>query len=358
MEDLISSLPFSADTAAKLRAQLTQPESPWATAGQEPGVEIWRINGVLLAPVARRDQGSFYADNTYVLLKTAGSPPHQIFYWIGAGASEEDTNIAALRAAELEMFKKLPVILHRELQQHESAAFKTLFPFITYLDGGETQSFHPRASSAHIPRLLRVSCDWGRVVLTEVPRAAASLNEGQSFIHDGGMLLIVWHGKKTNMLDKHKACTVVHQICTLRGGLCKREVLEQGITNESEWWRLLGGKGPVGPVVVPEATPPHGVRRLMRVAVDAESSRVELHEVAMGPSVTRGLLKSDDLFILDDGHEVYVWLGANVNSAWGPRALSLGIEYVRATGRASTTPIARMLEGAESTSFLNTFRAS
>ena len=92
---------------------------------------------------------------------------------------------------------------YREVQQKESRQFKSLFPVLIYLDGGVASGFTRVKAFIYRPRLLWIK-GRKRVVVREVPITHASLNEGDSFIFDGGKSLLIWNGRKTNMMEKHK----------------------------------------------------------------------------------------------------------------------------------------------------------
>ncbi len=94
-----------------------------------------------------------------------------------------------------------------------------------------------------------------------------------------------------------------------RGGLCQRDVLNQGISNEAEWWKALGGKGPVGPSVAAQPKVPAGINRLMMVSYDPQTAVAEIREVsisvaqrspgevACGPAINKSQLDNQAIFI-------------------------------------------------------------
>ncbi len=56
-----------------------------------------------------------------------------------------------------------------------------------------------------------------------------------------------------------------------RGAKASREYIDQGIDDEAEWWRVLGGKGEVrsGDISDDEFFKPHGVARIGTVDTDS-----------------------------------------------------------------------------------------
>lgn len=67
--------------------------------------------------------------------------------------------------------------------------------------------FDLRQPKGYKPRLLRVQMpenEHGKrtSVVREVPLAASSLNSAETFIYDGGLTLLIWHGK--NVMSRKK----------------------------------------------------------------------------------------------------------------------------------------------------------
>lgn len=349
------------DLERKIRQAAAQGEPAWTNVGQEVGLEIWRIEQFKVVPWPRKLYGSFFSDDSYIILRTYHPNPklpkiaHDIFFWIGETSSQDEYGTAAYKTVELDDFLGGEPVQHREVQHQESRAFKNLFPVLFYLDGGVESGFHHVEPKSYRPRLLWVK-GRGRMLVREVPISAESLNEGDTFIHDGGLRLLIWHGKEANLFEKNKASSIAQAINDQRGGLCKREVFDQGICDEREWWAALGGKGPVKPAASAgeDNEAPLGLRRLLCVSED-RGGKVTLTEVATGSAIKRSLIKSDDVYILDDGKEVMVWVGLNASPGERQQGLSHAVAYLKGAKRPLETPITRYLEGGENEEFENFF---
>ncbi|KAG0311671.1 hypothetical protein BG000_006568, partial [Podila horticola] len=72
-----------------------------------------------------------------------------------------------------------------------------------------------------------------------------------------------------------------------------------------------------------------------------------------GPEVTKSLLDSNDVFILDVGHEIFVWVGANANKEEHKNGLHYAQEYLKRENMPSHVPIAKVLEEGDHTMFDN-----
>jgi hypothetical protein len=68
--------------------------------------------------------------------------------------------------------------------------------------------------------------------------------------------------------------------------------------------------------------------------------------------VRKSDLKSTDVYILDVG-EVFVWVGSKAAPEHKKGGMGEAQEYLRDNGLPNTTPIARVLEGAENEVFLS-----
>jgi len=71
--------------------------------------------------------------------------------------------------------------------------------------------------------------------------------------------------------------------------------------------------------------------------------------------IKKALLKSEDVFFLDNGHTVYVWVGKGTTKNEKDMAIPYATEFLKAAGRPMSTPILRVLEGNEPTSFNKEF---
>lgn len=72
--------------------------------------------------------------------------------------------------------------------------------------------------------------------------------------------------------------------------------------------------------------------------------------VATG-KIKRDMLKSDDVFILNTGSEVYVWIGKGATALEKKSGMNYAMQYLGAKKLPPTTRIARILEGGENEQF-------
>lgn len=62
-------------------------------------------------------------------------------------------------------------------------------------------------------------------------------------------------------------------------------------------------------------------------------------------------LKSDDVFILDDGFIVWVWIGKNASSAQRGQGMTYAMKYLKKYNRPAAMPITQIQEGKEPLTF-------
>jgi len=88
-----------------------------------------------------------------------------------------------------------------------------------------------------------------------------------------------------------------------------------------------------------------GEKKLFKLS-DA-SGKLEFTEIASGNNCTKDKLHSNDVFVLDAGPEVIVWVGAGSSTTERKNALGAAQKYLDTHGRPPFLPISRVYEGGE-----------
>jgi len=270
-------------------------------------------------------------------------------FWLGATTTQDEAGTAAYKTVELDDLLGGAPVQHREVQGYESNLFLSYFPNgIRLYEGGIESGFRHVKPEEYKPRLLHVK-GKRTVRVTQVPLSGESLNSGDVFILDKGLKLFQWNGKSSSGQERMKAAQVARAISDERKGLPRVTVLAEG-DDMSEFWEALGGEtavksageGGKDELVV-------DLKKLFRLS--DSSGAMEFTLVGEGKSIKRNLLNHDDVFILDDGAEVFAWVGSGASSNEKRLALKYAQDYLVQYKRPLYLPITRILDGGENEIF-------
>jgi len=342
-----------------LKTASAKTEEAWKGCGQKPGVEIWRIEKFKVVPWPKDQYGSFYTGDAYIVLHTykkegKDALAYNIHFWLGAECSQDEQGTAAYKTVELDdLFGDLPV-QYREVQGSESNEFLTLFKTIHLLKGGIESGFNKVKPTEYKPKLLHIKGVKDHVRVSEVPLEWKSLNNGDVFVLDNGLELFVWNGAKGGIFEKRKSQDVVNDIREKRQGKAKITILD-GLEDHDTFWKILGGKPTKDQL--PKETPDDEkaktfTKSLWRLS-DATGD-LKLSEVANG-SFKKSQLDKDDVFLVDAGDVLFVWVGSGTTKKEKANAIQYAALYLKHHGRPYGTPISRVVEGQENASFWKQF---
>jgi len=320
------------------------------------GLEIWRIEKFHVKPWPKDHYGQFFSGDSYIVLNTWKKPDSDalhwdVHFWLGKYTSQDEAGTAAYKTVELDDHLHGAPIQHREVQGYESSLFLTYFKdTIRILEGGVDSGFKHVKPEEYKPRLLHLK-GKKKVRVTEVDLSFKSLNSGDVFLLDNGLIIYQWEGAKSGPMERQKGASLSHALASERNGKAKVQVLEEKEKDQG-FWKILG-EGPIqtaeqgGSDLETEKGPE--AKLLFRLS-DA-SGKFEFTEVAKGAAVKKDKLDSNDVFILDTGNEVYAWIGKKASVQEKAKALSFAQEYLTKHNRPPHLPIARVLEGGENATF-------
>jgi len=228
---------------AKLNAAKT--ETAWEGAGKAVGLQIWRIEKFKVVHWPKEQYGKFYDGDSYICLwtyKHADSDKllYNVHFWLGEHTSQDEAGTAAYKTVELDdLLGDLPV-QYREVQGSESDEFNKLFKQIEILKGGVDSGFNKVKPEEYKPRLFHFKGSK-TVRVSEVDLKVESLNEGDVFILDAGLLIYQWNGKSSSIGEKRKAAETVEAYKKERNGKPKSQVIDH-LENDEAFWKFFGGK--------------------------------------------------------------------------------------------------------------------
>uniref|UniRef100_A0A3B5A530 Villin like n=1 Tax=Stegastes partitus TaxID=144197 RepID=A0A3B5A530_9TELE len=332
---------------------------------RKPGLQIWTINDMQMAPVPTQGFGNFFEGDCYIVLYVSTKLSIDIHYWIGKTSSQDEQGCAAIYVTQLDEYLGGSPIQHREVQGWESPRFKSYFKNgLIYKRGGVASGFnHVDTNVYNVLRLMHVK---GRkhVTATEVEVSWNSFNNGDIFLLDVGKAIVQWNGPQSNRREKLKAVLLAQDIRDReRGGRAQIGVVEGASERDSpELMNVLTAVLGPKPAQLKAATSdePSNMAQNNNVRlyhVFENGGNLVVQEVAIQP-LTQDLLRSNDCYILDQkGSSVMVWKGKQASAAERREALNRAVGYIKTKNYPPNTSVEVMAEGGESAMFKHLFKS-
>jgi len=280
-------------------------------------------------------------------------------FWIGSSSSQDEYGTAAYKTVELDEVLGGAPVEHREVQGSESDLFHSYFVSrggILYLDGGAASGFH-HVEKKETKRLLEVKGTRMNVRTIEVSLECSSLNEGDVFVLETNEKIYLWFGKSSAKTEQTHAWALARALKDDHGGRATIIEIYQDAAEQGEMFSLLAGEesdiGDAASAGDDAEAAKSAVRKLFRVS-DAKG-QPSFTPIAEGGAVKRSLLDGKDVFVLDTGYEVFVWVGRTASMTEKKMALPLAQEFLQKSGRPAHLPLTRVTEGVESSAFNEAF---
>lgn len=332
--------------------------------GQMPGLEIWRIEKLKVCPIPKTDYGKFYSGDSYIVLDTIKIQYRMewhIHFWLGKESTRDEAGAAAIKSVELDDYLGGGPIQHREVQEHESDRFQSMFKSgIQYLEGGVDSGFVDTSKLKFNKRLYHIK-GRRKVRITQTAVSWESLNEGDVFVLDCKETVWCWVGQDCSRLEKIKGMEFARKIKDEeRGGratlvlaedqLLKNKFLEQLDVDDPSSVRVKsaeeGGDDELADKIE---------RKISLHRVCDASGQLEITEVGNSP-LQHEMLDTNDCFILDMGQSgVYAWIGKKATADERREAFMNAQQFIEDKGYPSWTPLCRVVEGAEDNLFTSCF---
>uniref|UniRef100_A0A668V4F5 Gelsolin n=1 Tax=Oreochromis aureus TaxID=47969 RepID=A0A668V4F5_OREAU len=333
-------------------------------AGQQPGLQVWRVENFDLVPVPENLHGGFYTGDAYLILNTikqrSGSLQYDLHFWLGDFCTQDESGSAAIFTVQMDDFLGGKPIQYREVQGHESKTFLGYFKSgIKYMKGGVASGFkHVVTNEVSVQRVLQIK---GRRVVraTEVPVSWDSFNTGDCFILDLGDEIYQWCGSQSNRFEKLKATQVAKGIRdNERSGRSRVYVCDEGVERE-KIIEVLGPKPdlPAGDSDDIKADASNRMRaKLYKVSNATGAMSITL--VAAENPFAQSTLESGDCFILDHGSDgkIFLWKGKDANMDERKAAMKAADEFIKKMGYPKHTQVQILPEMGETPLFKQFFK--
>jgi gelsolin len=324
------------------RKSAAEKEAAWVSCGKAPGIEVWRIENFQVKSWPRERHGAFHTGDSYIVLKTTkveSKLTWDIHFWLGSTTTQDEMGTAAYKTVELDDYFDQAAIQHRETQGHESLQFTKLFKEITYLEGGVDSGFHHVEGGTQIKKLFRVRKTKHTVRVAEVPCIRKSLNQGDCFLLDLGDALYPWFGEDASPFERAKCGTRAHNVAISRHGKCAVKEAP-----DAAFWAALGGEGPIAPASEAPAPEKEDVGEGVLYKLSDASGSLTCSEAKRGDIKVTDL-DSNDVFILDAGREIFVWVGSKASDAERRNAMPTAQAYLHANNKPIHTAVHCVNEG-------------
>lgn len=363
----------------KVKEAAAQGEEAWEGIGEETGLNVWRVENFTIKPWPEDRYGQFFKGDSYIVLNTYGSDPdnlqHDLHIWIGSESSQDEYGTAAYKMVEADDFLGGTAIQHRQVEGREMDDFVDYFRHMEYLEGGVESGFRRVEPTKEKPMFFRFkSRGRGKGDLIQVPLAISSMDNHSGFILCVDKKTVwAWYGQECKIFDKIACNNKAEELCTL-GTVT---VLDQGDGDEedSDFWSYLEeGDGSSGDTKVSRSrnigSTPTGFRerkdlvssltefkpKLFKVGNDASMplQQVGLGEIVkkatmstMGGFLKKESLDDNDVFLLDAGWQIFVWVGKSADPGEKVAAMGAADRYTEMEPRAKDLPVKIIKSGQE-----------
>ncbi|KAM7535541.1 hypothetical protein Aperf_G00000097873 [Anoplocephala perfoliata] len=327
-------------------------------AGTQLGVEIWVIDEFYPKRFEPEDEeyvGQLFSGDCYILLQTrevtevpkdggaTGNREWRVFYWIGSKASLDKRACVAMHAVNLRNYLGIDGQTQREEQGDESPEFLALFPRnkIQVLEGSSgSTGFHIVACKEAVVRMYRLFGQEKTVYMVSMPVSPTSLDPKFVYLVDGDSCLYVWFGSKSRLLIQTRGRLLAEKIAQKERLNEATISLEQEGRESTEFWAVVMGLWKPAPrppavehqedkpvqAIIDHPKPPSSVPKPPPardyISVDWKLPQPILYDVKLGKGylellqvdllcgqLTRDILNSGNVYLLDSGGELFVWMG-------------------------------------------------
>lgn len=361
---------FTSPLAKRQKTGSKAMDPAFENAGQEAGVEIWRIEDFKPVPYPKNQYGKFYTGDSYIVLATKvrkdGSKSYDLHFWLGAETTQDEAGSAAILTVQLDDFLNGAPIQHREIQDHESQLFLSHFKNggVRYLPGGVSSGFQHVDPNAFEKRLFQVKGSRNIRVKQVIP-SIASMNNGDCFILDVGRKIYVYVGSTARRVEKIKAINAANQIRDQdHAGKAKVIIIDE-FGPDSDYEEFFEALGEGSKDEVPEESAGGDDAdfesteedQVSIYRVSDNSGSVHIEKIAQKP-LEASILDTNDCYILDTTDaDLYVWIGKQCDERERKEAMRKADEFVTSKNYPSWTHVQRIIQGAEPTVFTQYFRS-
>lgn len=241
------------------------------------------------------------------------------------------------------------MIQYRVVQDYEPEQFVRLFnkdgKGMVVLEGGVDSGFNIVKPEEYEPRLLRVKGKMDAMSVHQVEFSAEALNKGDVFVLDAGLQIYQWNGPEANPAEKARANQIVQDIYANRHRGCGKveKPIVMDDNDNDKFWEILGGSA--DDIQDADNLDDEVLHRDPELyCISNESGSMTYTLVAVG-KFKKNMLGSGDVYIVDAGTEIYIWIGSGANKEEKRCAMLFAMDFLSQNDSThENTPITRLQE--------------
>jgi len=343
---------YGSEEHRNLRKAAAETEEAWKGAGQEAGLQIWRIEKFQVKKWPSKKYGKFHTGDSYIVLETIKKDAgldYNVYFWLGAETTQDEAGTAAYKTVELDDLLGDAPVQYREVQGNESSGFLSLFKCMEVLPGGVATGFRKVEIEDFEPYLLKCTGFKKHVQMYDVTKQAKEgiLNNTDTFILDMGLKIFCFHGDHATAWERRAANSKIQDIKGDVGRGKSKDVHIDGLLDESKeydpFYEFLGGK-PEELKEMEDQVVADFPMKMIKVSDDDGAMKCT---TVLEGSLDPAKLESGDAFIIDTGISIYIWIGKNANKSEKREAMAHVQKYLMDSGRPTNIPVCRVMEGRE-----------
>ncbi|KAF8094400.1 hypothetical protein N665_0364s0023 [Sinapis alba] len=324
-------------------------------------LEVWFVDGKAKSPLPKEDIGKLYSGDCYLVLYTYHSGDRKEDYflccWFGNNSIQEDQDTALTLANTMSNSLKGRPVQGRIYEGKEPPQFVALFQPMVILKGGLSSGYKSNVEEKGSPdetytpesiSLIQVS---GTGVhnnkALQVEPVATSLNSYECFLLQSGTSMFIWHGNQS----AHELLELAAKVAEfLKPGVTLKHAKEG--TESSTFWFALGGKQNFTSKKVSTET----VRDPHLFSFSFNRGKFQVEEIY---NFAQDDLLTEDIYLLDNHAEVFVWVGQCVDPKDKQTVFEIGQKYIDRAGSleglSPKVPLYKINEGNEPCFFTTYF---
>ncbi|XP_063391915.1 gelsolin, cytoplasmic-like isoform X1 [Cydia fagiglandana] len=313
---------------------------------------VYRIEGLELAKAydsaspgtePGKRFGELYQGDSYVIqyeYQGETGRGHIVYFWLGKDSTLDEKTAAAIQSVGLDNALSGKATLVRVPQGEEPQHFLKIFKgrLVTLL-GGKASGFRNSNQKDNYDtdgvRLFRIHGTKAAEDMRaeQVPEVTASLQPEDVFLLETPNKIYVWHGQTSSDVEQQEAAQFVERIL---GADKEFEVITQGNEPDDFWSYLTGDASQVSSTEAwrERVTKRLGAEPRLFDADLSGNSAVSFEEIF---NIEQKALHQDDVYVLDSGDELYVWIGKETSDAMKKAGNHIAEAYLRKVRHAGTS---------------------